>query len=107
MTKKVSTTIGLLATLVAVYMFTGFFLVQPIGAIPEGATIWYFRFGLNIPFVASADGMLLKEGKGVSILGRAMMMGAVSTHILDRKILRLPYSESLYLWSTGGVTLDR
>ena len=43
---------GIVVLLVAaimafIYFFTGFFVVQPIGAIPEGVTIWYFRKDIN------------------------------------------------------------
>lgn len=85
----------------------GIFVVQPIGALPEGATVIYFRAGLNIPFIASADGMLAKDGGGVSLLGRGIVLGAVAKNIEDRKIITLPYSETLYLWSTDGKTYDR
>lgn len=43
-------------------VFCGIFIIQPIGAIPEGATIVYWRSGLNVPFIASADGLLVKSG---------------------------------------------
>jgi len=102
---KLSVAVGVVVLLL--YAFTGFFVIQPIGAIPNGATVWYVRAGLKMPFIASADGMLLESGGGVSLLGRAMMMGAVQERIADRKILVLPYSQRLYLHSTGGVTFER
>ncbi len=93
--------------LALVYFNFGFFVIQPIGAIPTGATVVYFRLGLNIPFVSSADGMLVKSGDGVSLLGRGMMLAAVSSVIADRRIVSLPYSRTLYLWTTGGRDFDR
>lgn len=64
--KKFVWVIVLLGLLATIYFGTGFFVIQPIGAIPEGRTIWYVRMGLNIPFVSSADGMLLKTDTEVS-----------------------------------------
>ncbi len=83
-------------------LFCGIFVIQPIGAIPEGATIAYWRSGLNLPFVASADGLLDASGAGVSLLGRGVLLGKLAEPIKEREIFRFGYSETLYLWSTGG-----
>jgi hypothetical protein len=48
-----------------VYFTTGLFVIQPIGALPEGATVWYWRFDTSLPFISSTDGLLL-ENKRVS-----------------------------------------
>ena len=83
-------------------IFCGIFVIQPIGAIPEGVTIIYWRSGLNLPFIASADGLLEKSGKGVSFLGRGIILAKLAEPITKREIIRLPYSEILYLCSTNG-----
>jgi hypothetical protein len=83
-------------------LFLGIFVIQPIGAFPEGATIIYWRSGLNMPFISSPDGLLEKSGAGVSLLGRGIMLGGLAEPIINRKIISLPYSKTLYLWSTGG-----
>ncbi len=83
-------------------LLCGIFVIQPLGAIPDGVTIVYWRAGLNIPFVASADGLLEKSGAGVSLLGRVMMLGTMAELIKEREIFRFGYSETFYLWSTGG-----
>ena len=83
-------------------LFFGIFVIQPIGAIPDGTTIIYWRSGLDIPFIASADGLLEKSGTGVSLLGRGLMLAELAEPIKEREIFRLPYLETLYLWSTGG-----
>ncbi|OHE63890.1 MAG: hypothetical protein A2001_01630 [Treponema sp. GWC1_61_84] len=88
-------------TFSALFFFTGLLVIQPIGAIPEGATIWYSRTGLNVGFVVSPDGELGKKG-GVSLMGRAMMMMVLQDLTKDRVIAKLPYSKTLYLISTGG-----
>jgi len=82
--------------------FFGIFVIQPIGAIPEGATIVYWRSGLNLPFIASADGLLDESGAGVSLLGRGMFLASLAAPIKEREIFRLGYSETIYLWSTNG-----
>jgi hypothetical protein len=92
----------LIIILVLFRIFFGIFVIQPMGAIPDGVTIIYWRIGLNIPFVASADGILEKSGSGVSLLGRGVLLAAISKPIIDKEIFRFGYSETLYLWSTGG-----
>ena len=88
-------------------IFCGIFVIQPIGAIPEGATIFYWRAGMNLPFIASADGLLEKSGAGVSLLGRGMMLAKFAKPITDREIFRTGYSETIYLWSTGGKKYEK
>ena len=85
----------------------GIFVIQPIGAVPDGITIVYWRSGINLPFVASADGFLLDSGSNVSLLGRALVVGKMSETLLEREVFRCPYSESLYLISTGGMTFEQ
>jgi hypothetical protein len=83
-------------------IFCGIFVIQPIGAIPDGTTIIYWRNGLDIPFISSADGMLVKSGAGVSLMGRGLMLGKMAEPIKEREIIRIGYIESLYLLSTEG-----
>ena len=88
-------------------LFCGIFVIQPIGAIPDGATIIYWRTGLNLPFIASADGILEESGAGVSLLGRGILIGKLAEPIKEKEIFRFGYSETLYLWSTGGKTYEK
>tara|TARA_B110000483_G_scaffold213785_1_gene263180 strand:+ start:66 stop:401 length:336 start_codon:yes stop_codon:yes gene_type:complete len=83
-------------------LFLGIFVIQPIGAIPEGTTIVYWRSGMNMPFVASADGLLEESGAGVSLLGRGLLLANLGGTIKEKEIFRFGYSETLYLRSTGG-----
>ena len=85
-----------------IYACCGFFVVQPIGAIPEGVTVFYWRVGLDLPFIASADGILLKKTGSVNLLTRAITIGKLSEVVKPRSIVRLPYSQQLYLYSTDG-----
>ncbi len=90
-------------------IFCGIFVIQPIGAIPEGATIVYWKSGinLNLDFISSADGILEKSGTGVSLLGRGVILSKVAEPIKEREIFRFGYSETLYLWSTGGKKYEK
>jgi hypothetical protein len=85
-----------------IYFTTGLFVIQPIGALPEGRTFWYWRVGTNLPFLSSPDGILLKRVGHVSILGRGLALGTIAQLLRDRKIAALPYSDTLYLITTKG-----
>ena len=87
--------------------FCGIFIIHPMGAIPKGTSIVYLRTELNLPFIASADGILDKSGKGVSLFGRAILIGKLAEPIKEKEIFRFSYSETLYLWSTGGKTYEK
>ena len=92
---------------VAAYFCLGVFVVQPIGAVPDGATIVYWRLGVNLPFVSSADGFVLESGQGVSLLSRGVTLAGLSDVVLPRTVIRLPFSRTAYLISTGGAEFDR
>ncbi|MGE0772519.1 MAG: hypothetical protein AB7K37_12455 [Cyclobacteriaceae bacterium] len=89
------------------YFSFGFFVIQPIGAIPDGATVLYFRLGLNVTFISSADGILLDNEQDVSLLGRMIILGKFGEIVKERKIVSLPYSRTLYLISTGGKEFEK
>ena len=95
---------GLLAIVALASTQFTLFVVQPIGAIPDGRTLLIGRLaGSN--FVDSPDAMCERIQDGVSLLCRGMVMGQVGKNATI--YLRLPYSETLYMWSTGGKTYDR
>ena len=100
--KGMAAVLALILLCLFFYFATGFFVIQPTGALPEGATVWYLRLGTNLPFISSKDGLLLENREGVSFLGTAVPLGELSEHILRRKIVSLPYIRRLYLFSTGG-----
>ena len=85
----------------------GLFVIQPIGAIPEGATIVYWRLGTNMDFVESADGLVLKTGAGLSLLTRGLALSTSASVVVDRKVVKLPYSSFLYGLTTNGRFYDR
>lgn len=80
------------------------FVVQPIGAIPEGRMLVLWR-GQKMQFIDSADALCAREMGGVSLLCRMMVLGKIVE--VNTIFLRLPYSDTLYLWSTGGARYDR
>ncbi len=106
---KFSTKLSLLVVLLTLicFYFTGFFVIQPIGALPEGATILFNRYDTNFPFICSADGLLLESQGKVSLLGRAVFLGGISKILKEKEIIRFPYIETLYLISTNGKKFDK
>jgi hypothetical protein len=91
----------------ASYFLTGFVTIQPIGAIPDGITIWYFRAGIKLPFITSPDGFSLKTTGQLSLMSRMMAMSSITDSIKNRIILRLPYSKFFYSISTGGREFEK
>lgn len=99
------TILGCLVALVLFiyYQFT-IFVVQPIGALPNGATVIIWRTS-KLNFIDSADGFCARESNGVSLLCRGAVLAAVVKK--NDILLRLPYSETLYLLSTDGRSYEK
>jgi hypothetical protein len=96
--------VALLATLF--WWRFSIFVVQPIGAVPEGRTLVINRLNRDaVRFVDSADGICHREMGGVSLLCRGVVMAGV----LDEAtiVMRLPYMDWLYKVSTGGRAYER
>lgn len=107
MTKKgwimvASVVVGVAAAIT--YMQLTIFVIAPIGAIPEGKTLIISRLN-KTNFIDSADAMCERIQGGVNLLCRGMAMSAVAEKATI--YARLPYSQMLYLASTGGKTYDR
>lgn len=83
---------------------TSLYSIEPIGAIPDGATVLVWRTA-GAPFFDSPDATCLRRLGGVSLLCRAMALG--QGPVKNYTILRLPYMRWAYLVSTGGATFDR
>jgi hypothetical protein len=103
--------LGLFVSLIAVaalVLFVAtqltFFVVQPIGALPEGRTLLIWRLN-TMRFIDSADAWCERQMGSVKLLCRGVVLGKVAEQ--DGIIARLPYSETLYLISTGGRTYSR
>jgi len=101
--KRTSFFLLVLLLVVGIIFYTQFtiFVVQPIGAVPEGRTLIISRLN-GTEFVDSADAMCVRMQGGVSLFCRGMTMAAVAKSATIYS--RLPYSETLYLISTGGKT---
>jgi hypothetical protein len=84
--------------------FVTIFVIQPIGAVPEGRTILITRLK-TLQSIDSADAWCERQKRGVTLLCR----GAVMARLGDQATIlaRFPYSEILYKVSTGGKTYDR
>lgn len=92
---------AVVVVLIAGAQFITIFVVQPIGAVPQGRTVIVTRL-TNVNFIDSADGICERKMGGVSVLCRGMVIARV---MKEATILgRLPYSSLLYGVSTGGKT---
>lgn len=80
------------------------FVVQPIGAVPEGSTMIISRLNTSA-FIDSADAMCERIQGKVNLLCRGLVIGQVGQKATI--YLRLPYSRTLYLLSTGGRNFDK
>lgn len=106
--KEIYFAAGLIIILVLAWIIVqpGVFVIQPIGAIPEGITLIYYSRNPEMAFFSSPDSLCLKMQNSVSLLCRMAALSAANG-LADRIILRLPYSDWAYLQSTGGMTFDR
>lgn len=95
---------ALITSFIVLTQFVTIFVIQPIGAIPEGRTVVITRL-TNLNFVDSADAVCDRKLGGVSLLCRGVVMGKVAKEA--RILVRLPYSETLYSISTGGKSYSR
>jgi hypothetical protein len=89
---------------VVVYTQLTLFVIPPIGAQPESWTLVIKR-SRKLNFIDSADGVCAREAHGVSGFCRIAVLGAVEN--ADTILLRLPYSQTLYLISTDGKKFER
>lgn len=107
--KKIITYTGIFMLLfILVFRFTcGILVVQPLGFFPEGTSIVYIRVNLDLPFIASADGILEEKNGGVSIISRGILLGELGEKLQKRILFRLPYSKDLYLYSTNGIEYEK
>lgn len=87
-----------------VYSTLCVFVVQPIGAVPEGKTLIITRLN-TLNFIDSADAWCERNTGSVNLLCRGIFMGTILQK--TTVIARLPYSETLYYISTGGKAYDR
>jgi hypothetical protein len=99
--------LGLLLVLGWVLLRPGFFVVQPIGVVPEGATMLYLSRGDNLNTVDSADGICLRMATGVNLLCRGMALGQFMKTYEGEIVVRLPYSEWMYEMTTDGKQFER
>lgn len=102
MSKK-TLTLGLVGALFATSLFAytqfSIFVIQPIGAIPEGRVL-IIKKSDKIKFVDSADAYCARNQGYVNLLCRMTVLSKVSNS--NAVVAKLPYIESLYLLSTGN-----
>lgn len=103
--KTLAALIGIVVVLgVFAYTQLTIFVIQPIGAIPEGKTLVIARLN-KTEFIDSADAMCERIQGGVSLMCRMASLAGVAKN--SHVFMRLPYSETLYNISTGGKSYDR
>lgn len=88
---------------VVIYTQITLFVTQPVGVIPEGTT-WVILKLPNTKFIDSADAMCKREFGEVNLICRLAVLGGVATN--SKILVRLPYSSTLYKFSTGGRTYE-
>ena len=87
-----------------IYTFTSVYSIQPIGALPNGATVIVWRT-TGAPFFDSPDAMCLRLAHEVSLMCRAIALAKGPA--VNYKIVSLPYMPWAYELSTGGKVYDR
>lgn len=93
-----------IAIALVIYTQITLFIIQPLGMLPEGKTLVILRMN-KTQFIDSADAICEREMGGVNLICRMGMLAGIGSKGVI--LLRLPYSESLYLISTNGVSYDR
>ena len=96
--------LGIFVLGLVVYTQFTVFVVQPIGAVPDGATVVIWRSS-KLNFIDSADAVCARVSGGVSLLCRGVVLASVAKS--NQVLLHLPYSETLYLVSTNGSTYEK
>ena len=87
---------------VILYARISLYTIQPMGVVPGGVTLVFFREP-GKPFFDSADATCLRAEGTVTLLCRG---NAISDALSSASLLRLPYWEWAYLQSTGGRTIN-
>ncbi len=104
MKNAIALVFGSVFLLAVASQFITIFIIQPIGAVPEGRTMIIWRMK-SLNFIDSADAWCEREQGGVNLLCRIGVLGRVAEN--GKILVRLPYSEALYKFSTGGNTYTR
>ena len=102
--RKLISGILLIGIVVVIATQITIFVIQPIGAAPEGRTVVMLRMN-KTTFIDSADAVCAREMGKVNILCRGAVLAAMAEK--STVLFRLPYSEFLYEVSTGGVHYSR
>jgi len=99
MSKKLIILISTVIISIVIFSQITLFVIQPIGAIPEGRTLVILKLN-KTKFIDSADAMCVRETGGLNLLCRGVMIAAVTNK--STILMKLPYSEFLYNLSTDG-----
>ena len=75
--KKLGIVLGLVIIGLLIYTQLTIFIMQPIGAVPEGRTVVMLRLN-KTKFIDSADALCEREMGSVNLLCRGMAMASVA-----------------------------
>ena len=104
--KKILLAIAVITLLIGGFVFSRsftLFVVQPLGAIPDGVTLLIPRTE-KLNFIDSADAICERYMGGVNLICRGTVLGTISKAEIYG---RFPYSEFLYLRSTDGAVYSK
>lgn len=96
--KKFLLYFGLFIVLIVAFVriTMGFYVVHPMGAIPEGKTVLYWRLGTDLDFIETPESYTSKHYKKYTLLTKALGIAEIGEYVNDDTIvLRLPYFEFL------------
>jgi hypothetical protein len=82
----------------SIFLFTTIYVIQPIGALPEGITIIALK-NSKFSLIESPDSICEKINGKVNLICRMSALNVITQSTI---LVRLPYSEYLYLKSTDG-----
>ena len=102
MTKKMIAVAS--AAIIAVVFYTQFslFVIQPIGAIPEGKTLLMLRMN-KTEFIDSADALCARQMNGVNLICRGVAMSTVVTKELFWHDCPIVSSYTVFLQVVGSI----
>jgi len=96
----------ILILIAVIYSTTYVLIIPPIGAMPEGRTIWMLKpnrlfIAGRIDFLETPDHFQYKNTGKVSIFGRAITLSTMMKS--STIIIRLPYINVLEVIANGGL----
>jgi len=99
----------------SIFNFTGFYVVPEYelatscdtcereGDETKPGVLWFWRPGLNTPFITSDGGMLISmKEQGIKFFDRVSKTAYLREKIRQRSFIHFPYTEFMYKLSADG-----